>query len=65
MTDAGWERLVQSVLAEIEPAPVARAALREKLRQRGDLELLYGLWCQGGDAGWLSRILARLARNVR
>jgi hypothetical protein len=63
MRDPRWDSLVETTLSGVEPCKGSRDRLALKLRESGDLGMLYVMWTQGGDPKWLARILRRLAEE--
>ena len=65
MPDPAWEKLVENVLAGVEPDQAKRALLRRRLRENGTLSLLYAGFRCGGDWTSIGRTLHHLARRER
>ena len=56
---------MDDVLSGIEPDQQRRDRLRVRLRERGDLGMLYSMWVQGQDSTAIGRMLRRLALEAR
>lgn len=65
MPDPAWQKLVENVLAGVEPDETKRATLRRRLRENGTLSLLYAGFRCGGDWTSIGRTLHHLAGQER
>lgn len=61
--DAAWEQVVGEVLGEVEDGPVARGLLRRRMKESGEMELLYASFVGEGDTQILRGLMRRLARK--
>ena len=65
MPDPAWTKLVNNVLANVEPNPVLRRLLEDRLRRAGELSMLHSMWSQDTTSTAIGRAMEHLAQQRR